>query len=139
MIRVVYCPIDGDIELAKKISEENKLPIMVGESENSSSADFDRNVVSVVSVPDAHFMFIASKTINKNLSQIIDYTNEFLNLKNCKLDVIIQNEIGLCQPKITFYSINRIRCVYKNIDYGTHRVSILVNDILMCTEDWDVI
>lgn len=51
MDRFVYCPVNLDPQNALQLAAEWQLPIQHGDSERSMEHDFDRSVVSIVSIP----------------------------------------------------------------------------------------
>lgn len=51
MDRFIYCPANLDPQSAMQLADEWQLPIQHGDSERSMEHDFDRSVVSVISIP----------------------------------------------------------------------------------------
>ena len=81
MERLIYCPSDDKIEEAIKLSKNNSLQILVGDNFYTKDLIFDRNIVSVIKIPQ-------KKTVNyieyvtQHLHQNIEYINEYVEIKN---------------------------------------------------------
>lgn len=78
MRRVVYCPDESMLDKAIELSKTNFLPIQLGDSLGTTKLSFDRDVISVVEIPE----FIHYKKIQNvyvGFHQIVHYTNDFID------------------------------------------------------------
>ena len=81
MDRIIYCPSDYFIEEATSLSAKNYLPIIIGDNSHTENLIFDREKVSVVSIP-VHKGCMLLDSVKKGFHQNIKYKNEFLIIKN---------------------------------------------------------
>ena len=81
MRRILYCPNESMLEEASAISKVNSLQIQVGDSESTSDLEFDRELVSVVEIPEFNYLEY-KKNIEKGLHQVFVYKNDFIAIDN---------------------------------------------------------
>lgn len=80
MYRVVFCPLELNVDDAYGVALEWGLPIQHGDSERSEEMDFDRSKIQVLSIPvergfdSNHFEFSVLKPVS------IKYSNDWENV-----------------------------------------------------------
>ena len=87
MDRVVFCPSMEMIEEAESIAKEWSLPIQVGDSDRTTSMEFDRSKVSVLSVPVVRGFSPFPKIIKPSMSVSFHYYDDFVDCS--KLNFIL--------------------------------------------------
>jgi hypothetical protein len=90
MNRVIYCPSNEFIEEASSLARKNYLQIIVGDNDHTQNLVFDREKVSVVSVPMYKGSVILT-CVKKGFHQNIKYKNEFCIIKN-KINLFVNDE-----------------------------------------------
>ena len=90
MNRVIYCPSNEFLEEASSLARKNYLQIIVGDNDHTENLDFDREKVSVISVPE-NKGYSLSTIIKKGFHQNIKYKNEFCIIKN-RVSLFINDE-----------------------------------------------
>jgi Fe-S cluster biosynthesis and repair protein YggX len=122
MERVIYCPSDELLEKASDISKKNYLPIIVGDNDHTKNLEFDREKISIVSIPE-HKGYTIFNSIKKGFHQNIKYKNEFIIIKN-KINLFINNE--LIKP---MYEESHIaKFVYLCKESGDYSCKIIVDE-----------
>jgi hypothetical protein len=91
MDRVIYCPSDDFLEEASTLSSKNYLQIIIGDNSHTESLIFDREKVSVVSIP-VYRGYTLLGNVKKGFHQSLNYKNEFIIIKN-KIQLFVNNKI----------------------------------------------
>lgn len=78
MERIIYCPINGDMDQAEILSIETGLPVTVGKSMSLENVLFDEHSVGVVYIPTRNSCY-SQKVVKMNFIQNIQYTNDWAN------------------------------------------------------------
>ena len=121
MERLIYCPSDDKIEEAIKLSKNNSLQILVGDNFYTKDLIFDRNIVSVIKIPQ-------KKTVNyieyvtQHLHQNIEYINEYVEIKN-KIKLFI-DEI---EVKPVYEESHRAKFIYLCDNLGVYNGCIMID------------
>lgn len=90
MRRVVYCPEESLLDEAVKLSKMNFLQIQVGDSSSTADLVFNRNVVSVIEIPEfRHYKNI--KNVYSGFHQIIHYTNDYVDFDDT-LQIVFESK-----------------------------------------------
>lgn len=127
MIRSVYCPSEDRLNEATELADNLKLPIVVGNCSNIAEVEFDRDSVCVISIPDKHFLSVTSDEVRANFSQIIDYTNDFVDLRKGNLSILVDND----PLEFQMLEQHRARCFHRSSLLGEHLITVTIDDTVM--------
>jgi hypothetical protein len=122
MKRYVYCPSSEYITSAEELAIKTSLPILVGDSEDSKNAEFDRASVLVIKIPEKKELTILHEKAPIGLHQCIRYVNEYKTLKN-NIKLFINNTLinPLYEEKHT------VRYNYLCEESGDYLCNIIIN------------
>jgi len=82
MKRYIYCPEEQFLEEATELAKKVNLPILIGENKDSEKLNFDRNLISVIKIPENKSLRTLYEKVPLGFHQSIHYINEFKELKN---------------------------------------------------------
>lgn len=139
MIRSVYCPSEAHLEEAMELAEQFKLPIIVGECEQLNGTDFDKKSVSVVSVPNAHYLEIFTNPVRAGFAQSFKYTNDFKNLTDIEISVYVTCGGITEKLNIQFLEKHCFKCVYRSFVTGMHTITVYVEGVQTAEAEYEVI
>ena len=77
MQRVIYCPINGDMDEAEILSIQTQLPITIGKSKSMNDIIFDEKSVQLLFVPTTRTCSF-EETVKLNFIQCIYFTNDWI-------------------------------------------------------------
>jgi hypothetical protein len=123
MRRYVYCPSDDHIASAEELAIKTGLPILIGDSQESTDVDFNRYTVSVIKIPEKKDLSLLYTEAPIGFHQCIRYINEYKTLKN-NIKLLINNE----SIKPIYEEMHTVRYNYLCQTSGEHLCSILVDD-----------
>ena len=67
MRRVIYCPTEDRLPETNSLAKSSRLPVNVGDFEQSIDLDFDRNIVQVLEIPEMKDIYVIAEIgINHN-------------------------------------------------------------------------
>jgi|688.fasta_scaffold177091_4 hypothetical protein len=90
MRRVIYCPTEDRLPETNILVRSSRLPVNVGDFEQSIDLDFDRNIVQVLEIPEIRNV-IYMKEIQNGFHQKITYFNDFI-VFNQNFFILINNQ-----------------------------------------------
>jgi hypothetical protein len=122
MYRVVYCPSDEFLEESAILAKKNYLQIIVGDNDYTKNLEFNREKVSVVSIPE-HKGAMLLNSVKKGFHQSIKYKNDFIIIKN-KINLFINNEL----VKPVYEESHIAKFVYICKEYGNYSCKIIVDE-----------
>ena len=132
MNRVIYCPDQGSLDKANKISLFTKLPVQIGDSIKTKNLTFDRSVVSIILVPNViHLDF--NQNVKKNIAtriQIYDEWHSYCN-KNCYIKIEYNDMVYVENPLFT--EINSAVFIIRFKKIGINNFFIFNEDILIAS------
>lgn len=122
MNRVIYCPSDELIDIASSVSKLNHLPILVGDNDYTKELKFNRDIVSVISIPE-YKGCICLENVKLGFHQDIRYRNEFTVIKNNIKLFINEKEV-----KSSYEETHSAKFVYLCTKSGSYQCKIFIND-----------
>lgn len=84
MQRKIFCPSDRLLDEASVLSKETGLLIQVGDSIKTKDLNIDRDIVSIIRIPEEVSLDYKSK-VKLGFHQVIYYINDFQDSKQIKL------------------------------------------------------
>lgn len=138
MIKTIYCPSVDHIDEAEKLSEAYKLPILIGDNAQTVELEFNRDLVSVISIPERNVFTLSSKRIRKNLIQIFELNNEFIDLKNNNIELLVQTSDKELWLEPNLLHQHHVKYSHRNTDIGEYKVKLFVNKELFIEETYEV-
>jgi len=138
MQRVIYCPIDGDMEKAESLSLQTQLPITIGKSKSMNDLTFDEESVQLLFVPTINVCHF-DKEIKSNFIQCVYYTNDWIAFS--KNDYCIMSHNSTTQDKIfpIVCEEHHLRFLYRPQLIGEYTFKIYSKDVCVLEEFFQVI
>lgn len=86
MQRIIFCPDEEHLDIARKLSKNNCLQIIIGDNSLTKEIDFDRKNISVLLIPERiDVSYIPN--VKFGLHQIITYINEYIEASSVSIDI----------------------------------------------------
>jgi len=127
--RIIYCPDETFLDEASVLSAELSLSILLGDNDRTSSLDFDRSSVSVVTVPDTNRFTIRNSLIPVGMAAVFDYDNDFSNLSKSSVVLLVSHggTVDMVKPDLT--EARRCRFMYRPKQPGTYEVTLVMDGL----------
>ena len=127
MQRVIYCPINGDMEQAESLSLQTKLPITIGKSKSMNGITFDEESVQLLFIPTTNRCYF-EEIVKVNFIQCIYYTNDWIALN--KDDYCIMSNNSIIQDKVfpIIHEEHHLRFLYRPQLTGEYTFKIYSKD-----------
>lgn len=138
MQRVIYCPVNGDMEQAESLSLQTKLPITIGKSKSMNDLTFDEESVQLLFIPTTNTCFF-EEIVKLNFIQCIYYTNDWVTFS--KTDYCIMSNGLTNQGKVLpiIHEEHHLRFLYRPQLIGEYTFKIYSNDVCVLEEYFQVI
>ncbi len=138
MRRVIYCPVNGDMEQAESLSLRTKLPITIGKSKSMNDITFDEDSVQLLFVPTINICSFEEK-VKLNFIQCIYYTNDWIVFS--KNDYCIMSNDSTNQDKVLpiIHEEHHLRFLYRPQLIGEHTFKIYSKDECVIEKSFQVI
>lgn len=138
MRRVIYCPVNGDMEQAESLSLQTKLPITIGKSKSMNDITFDEDSVQLLFVPTINICSF-EETVKLNFIQCIYYTNDWITCS--KDDYCIMSNNSTNQDKVLpiISEEHHLRFLYRPQLIGKHTFKIYSKDVCVLEESFQVV
>ena len=138
MQRVIYCPINGDMDEAESLSLQTQLPITIGKSKSMNDIIFDEKSVQLLFVPTTRTCSF-EETIKLNFIQCIYFTNDWITCS--KDDYCIMSNDSTNQDKVfpIISEEHHLRFLYRPQLIGKHIFKIYSKDICVLEESFQVV
>lgn len=138
MQRVIYCPTNGDIDQAEKLSLQTQLPITIGKSKSMNDIIFDEKSVQLLFIPTTNTCLF-EETVKLNLTQCIYYTNDWVAFS--KDDYCIMSNNLSTEEKVfpIICEEHHLRFLYRPQLIGKYIFKIYSKDICVLEESFQVI
>ena len=138
MQRVIYCPVNGDMDEAESLSIQTQLPITIGKSKSMNDIIFDEKSVQLLFVPTTRTCFF-EKTVKLNFIQCIYYTNDWIT--SSKDDYCIMSNNSIDQDKVfpIISEEHHLRFLYRPQLIGEYTFKIYSKDICVLEESFQVV
>jgi len=136
--RVIYCPVNGDMEQAESLSLRTKLPITIGKSKSMNDITFDEDSVQLLFVPTINICSFEEK-VKLNFIQCIYYTNDWIVFS--KNDYCIMSNDSTNQDKVLpiIHEEHHLRFLYRPQLIGEHTFKIYSKDECVIEKSFQVI
>jgi len=137
MQRVIYCPVNGDMEQAETLSLQTKLPITIGKSKSMNDLTFDEESVQLLFIPTTHTCFF-EEIVKLNFIQCIYYTNDWVTFS--KTDYCIMSNGLTNQDKVLpiIHEEHHLRFLYRPQLTGKYTFKIYSKDVCVLEECFQV-
>ena len=138
MRRVIYCPVNGDMEQAESLSLQTKLPITIGKSKSMNDITFNEDSVQLLFVPTINICSFEEK-VKLNFIQCIYYTNDWIVFS--KNDYCIMSNDSTNQDKVLpiIHEEHHLRFLYRPQLIGEHTFKIYSKDECVIEKSFQVI
>ena len=138
MQRVIYCPVNGDMDEAESLSLETQFPITIGKSKSMDSIMFDEKSVQILFIPTTNTCFF-EETVKLNFIQCIYYTNDWQFFSKEDYCIMSNDKIGEDKIFPIICEEHHVRFLYRPQALGEYIIKIYSKDICVLEESFQVI
>ena len=138
MERLVFCPVDGDLEKAEALGEEYRLPVLVGDNESTKNLDFDRNEIQVVFIPTIQKIIVRPTICSVGQTVKIEYIDEFDPLDDVLFKIVAPS--GHTEVRKTFLTGLKecIALKFRTLEVGKYFGEIFDDEGVIATFQFQV-
>lgn len=138
MQRVIYCPLNGDMEKAENLSLETRLPITIGKSKSMNDLTFDEESVQLLSIPTTNACSF-EETVKLNFVQCLYYTNDWVTFSKDDYCIMSNNSIDQGKVSPIVCEEHHLRFLYRPQLIGEHIFKIYSKDVCVLEDSFKVI
>jgi hypothetical protein len=132
MRRIIFCPNEDFVDEATELSKRTLLQIQIGESQTTENINFNREIVSVVSIPSKN-QVVYKSSVENSFHQIVNYHNDF---------ILFDDSVHIKSMNNSIYPIvlekHYARFAYVCNSHGRNSFDIVFNDRVMESLVFDV-
>jgi len=113
---------------AEELASEMSLPIIVGSNERLEGSSFNDKDVSVVLVPESHYVVLPNETVTVGIAWPIIYYNDFADLSS-GCSIIVETPNGNKEEaQRVILEKHYARFFYRPLTTGSFSVTVYLNE-----------
>lgn len=139
MRRVIYCPEDVDYSAAESMASDFGLPLQIGDCQSSSSLEFDRSTIQVLTIPTDHGISFLEKALPGEMIwiNVISDMFDFLHTQPCLIIKLINKNVLHINPQIT--EQHYCRFLYMPHSLGSYNFDIISSGSIIFSGSFDIV
>jgi len=128
MHRAVLCPDPSMMAQAEELASEMSLPIIIGGNDRLEGVSVNNEKVSVVLVPESHYVVLPDETVTSGIAWPIIYYNDFDDLSHGCLIIVETPDGSKEEAQRVIVEKHYARFFYRPLTTGSFSVTVYLNE-----------